>query len=388
MSSVLNPNIITSGLLSYYDASNTSKSWHGKPTTNLVLHSDGLDATSWAGYCGNMSNLTWRTTETTAPDGSYNAVKVVRDSNGNCGAGTCWGLFYNASGTFTAGITYTISIWLKCSTGNVTVYLGPNDSQGTGIGVTTTWQRFSYAGFTTTSLDRGLQFIVGGASTVYAWGAQVEVGSFATPYVSSGSSYGTRTASTAFTDLAHNTTATINSLQYASDNTFSFNGVADNIDLGTSLYAMGIRRSATFSAWIKPADTLSVYAISDFGLNSLGMTLRLNSLVSSDFYVYPTNHRITYTPASNFVIGTWYNIVGVMDSANMYLYFNGEMVGSQTLGEDIGLTSASLKIGSRGDASTGVFGSGYVNSVIIYNRALSDSEIKQNFNATRGRYGL
>jgi len=32
--------------------------------------------------------------------------------------------------------------------------------------------------------------------------------------------------------------------------------------------------------------------------------------------------------------------------------------------------------------------SGFISNVQIYNRALSDQEIKQNYNATKKRYGL
>ena len=129
-------------------------------------------------------------------------------------------------------------------------------------------------------------------------------------------------------------------------------------------------------------DTGVAYLLSDY--NTVGMALRFNNSTSADFYVYGANHRITYTYA--FVPNTWYHLVGVMDTANMYMYLNGVNVGSQTLAEDIGNSASTLKIGCRGDI-TG-FGNQQVSNVQIYNRALSSSEVLQNFNNARSRFGL
>jgi hypothetical protein len=79
-----------------------------------------------------------------------------------------------------------------------------------------------------------------------------------------------------------------------------------------------------------------------------------------------------------------------MSSANMYMYLNGVQVGTSTLGEDIGNSANTLKIGSRGEGGTAgaAYGTGYASHVMIHNRALSAREIAQNFNALRGRYGV
>ena len=163
----------------------------------------------------------------------------------------------------------------------------------------------------------------------------------------------------------------------------TLNGVDQLVDLGISAYDLGIRRSATFSGWMM-SNSGAAYLLSDWSDN-LGMTLRFNDLTSADFYVYASNRRITVSYA--FTVNVWYNIVGVMDGANMYMYINGVLVGTQTLGEDIGASPRTLKIGGRGDYSPPSLPQ-RVGSLQIYNRALSAAEILSNFMAMRGRYGI
>jgi len=216
-------------------------------------------------------------------------------------------------------------------------------------------------------------------NTFDVYNEHLEQLAYVTPFVN-----GTRSNTQAILDLTKNNTITANSLTYAADGTFSFNGTSNYMDLGVNSVTLGIKRVATYSCWIKPTTTGAVYAISDYGVNALGMTLRTNDSTGADFYVYPNNHRITYT--YNFNPNIWYNLVGVMDNLNMYMYLNGVLVGTATLGEDIGNSSNTLKIGSRGDNA--LYGAGYASNVMIYNRALTAAEVRQNFNASRGIYGV
>lgn len=148
-------------------------------------------------------------------------------------------------------------------------------------------------------------------------------------------------------------------------------------------YGLGIRQNATFAGWIKQYNTSGNYLVSDW--NGVGITVRTNSDTSSDFYVYPNNHRITVT--QTFADQTWYNFACVMDGANMYTYINGVLAGSQTLGEDVGNSSNNLTIGARGD----LLGYGTeqgVSYLAVYSYALTATQILQNFNALRTRYNV
>jgi len=89
-----------------------------------------------------------------------------------------------------------------------------------------------------------------------------------------------------------------------------------------------------------------------------------------------------YTIAQN----NWYHAIGTYDGSNVKLYVNGVLQ----------LTTASTTTPTRSNSgiylmrrwdSPDMFG-GHLSTVRIYNRALSAQEIKQNYNATKKRYGL
>jgi hypothetical protein len=185
---------------------------------------------------------------------------------------------------------------------------------------------------------------------------------------------------------SHNATL-VNGTAYNSGNGgyFLIDGVDDYVDLGINVYNLGIRRKATFMGWIMSNNGINGggYLLSDW--NGVGMTLRLNSPTSTDFYVYGANHRITYT--TTFTSNVWYHMTGVMADDYMYLYVNGVNSANVLLGEDIGNSPSTLKIGNRGDIPGAPPGAG-ISMVQIYDRILNPYEICENFQATRGRYGV
>ena len=91
---------------------------------------------------------------------------------------------------------------------------------------------------------------------------------------------------------------------------------------------------------------------------------------------------------SAFSLNTWYNTVGVFTSGvGSALYVNGSPISTSYINTNTGTISQSngyLRIGNWSDETF----NGKVSNVTIYNRALSAAEIRQNFNALRGRFGI
>jgi len=157
---------------------------------NLITYSDNMSSGTWYGYCGTTGNITYNTTDVTAPDGTYTSTRVVRNGITACGASTAWGLLWDSGVEKLAkGKTYTASLWARVATGTASLNMGPNDYYSSGFTMTTQWQRFTTtvtpAGVESARFGRGLQFNSTDQNiTYYVWGAQLEEGTSASIYQS------------------------------------------------------------------------------------------------------------------------------------------------------------------------------------------------------------
>jgi hypothetical protein len=91
-----------------------------------------------------------------------------------------------------------------------------------------------------------------------------------------------------------------------------------------------------------------------------------------------------------FNINTWNHVVVAYDQVNQYFYLNGTLVYQAALTGAIGNAYANdLRIGARGaPSSANSFFQGYISIVTIHNKALTASQILQNYNNGRIRFGV
>jgi hypothetical protein len=180
-------------------------------------------------------------------------------------------------------------------------------------------------------------------------------------------------------------------LAYASDGTFSFDGSANKVELFTS--NSFISNGFTLSAFIKPlsAGGASFGRIFDKTNNNTdsaaGVFLYMNA---NPIVTLQINNGNSITTTSNSVpYSVWTNITAtVTGSGNSVIYINGISNVSATLSLPNTITNTlPLTLGNRANATDRGF-SGNISVATIYNRALSAAEVKQNFNALRGRYGI
>jgi hypothetical protein len=75
-------------------------------------------------------------------------------------------------------------------------------------------------------------------------------------------------------------------------------------------------------------------------------------------------------------LNTWYHVVGVYDGSTVKIYVDGILKGSTSATGSITAVTTSLRIGYTYDGSRF---NGLIDEVRIYNRALSEEEIKQHF---------
>ena len=98
--------------------------------------------------------------------------------------------------------------------------------------------------------------------------------------------------------------------------------------------------------------------------------------------------------SANYCDGTWHNAVFVRDVAggNLYLYADGAQVATAavTLGSVTNNQNVWIGLSAyTGESAVGSYPmNGNIGQSLIYNVALSATQVKQNFNAMRGKYGV
>jgi hypothetical protein len=153
------------------------------------------------------------------------------------------------------------------------------------------------------------------------------------------------------------------------------------------------------STWINPGvQTSAVITIVDFDHGiSQGWVLQSEDASTNRNFYLAWHDGTRYQPVNEFGVGkgiqittsSWQNITYSKNGTILRSYLNGvELYHSTASNSNVRyVDNRNLMVGRFVNASNRYFKSG-ISNVQIYNRALTALEIKQNFNAVRGRYGL
>ena len=181
----------------------------------------------------------------------------------------------------------------------------------------------------------------------------------------------------------------------ANNGTFIFDGTNDYI-LSNAITQNNNASALTWVVWAKRSASNSLITFIQYsGLsNDIGLELWSNGAI----YFEIGNGDNTYGELSN-NSNSWqnvsmvYNGSGADNSARLKAYINGVQE-SLSYNGTIPSTAGSgntLFIGNTGpyaSVNSNLFSSGNLGSFQSYNRALTEQEILQNYNATRKRFGL
>jgi hypothetical protein len=203
---------------------------------------------------------------------------------------------------------------------------------------------------------------------------------------------------TAYVDLSRtNIDSTLTGgVTYSTGNSgmLQFDGTTGYVDCGTASQIGTALTGLTVSVWIY-STSQSVRCIAEngtaFNTNTFYMFQENSSYFTFEVYGTTSSYDVVYADYV-YQLNTWYNLVGTWQSGSRTeLYTNGVLTSGVRTGGTTQTTlrngNANLNIGNRPGNTTFRF-SGNMGSTAFYNRALSAAEIAQNFNATRGRYGI
>ena len=192
--------------------------------------------------------------------------------------------------------------------------------------------------------------------------------------------------------VSHN--ASIGSFDFTGSNGASIAYPESNISKDPSLILTGVSGEITHEAWWFPT--------------SITTSRRIMSTDRSDYncLMWSTNNKLEWSVDNaqfnsnnnSFSANKWWHIVATASRAagttnNILIYRNGELIktNSRNLRNPMGDgTARPFAIGSNveGTVSNNNCFIGKIAIIRIYGKALSAVEIKQNYNASRGRFGL
>lgn len=331
--------------------------------TNLCLRSQEFDNASWS-----KVNSTISANEATAPDGTLTADLSYPSSSGlirGCEqpitvvAATRYtnSIFVKANSwtwIYVGGINGSNGAWFNLSTGATgTVQAGVSASitaeangwfritvTGTSTGTT------GYNWFRTTDANNTLNCTASGTNGVYVWGAQTELGAYATSYIPT-----TNTTATRLADTITNIVSDYGALDIASQGTIHFEG--------TFVFAPD---SASWSFLYHNTNQNSVNGI------------RLAQESSGLVYFRDSLNTVNVTP--NLPIGVPVKVTFVIDGRLIKTYLDGILYSTRIVTTPVSIIQLTQLIG---------FTLTHITKLAISGEILNDDEIAtlcRDFNAT------
>ena len=203
---------------------------------------------------------------------------------------------------------------------------------------------------------------------------------------------------TTWTDISgkgHDGTLT-NGPTFSSDNggCIVFDGSNDHIGMLGTATDLGINdtsSSFSFSVWFKTGTTSEKYMFDNFDGSTQDISCRLDGGELELYLRGSSGGIVNAVRYGSYTLNAWNNAVYNFDSSTspdiFTAYVNGINTGTSTSHFSGNFESGSnFRIGMR-PAGGGQF-SGRIACAMLYNKSLTEAEVKQNYNALKGRFGL
>ncbi|MDB4761381.1 LamG domain-containing protein [bacterium] len=366
--------------------------------TRISINATDFPTSWWGGPHLPNSGLIKEIVEGGGRVSGTNAMRLHVYREDNVADGMAYGVYCPV----TAGDSITVSVYLKRADGRgngksigYSTYFGSgNSASSTTFGpLTTEWERYTYTWTASTTFNFYSYWWPSTTSSAYAIDMcdfQVEINGHATQFTT-----GTRSATQGLLDRTGTSTINISNASFDSSAEMAFDGTDDYVNVDhESSYDTNV---FTIEAWFKSTaddnthDSIvtrngDVYSSTNgWSLGKLrnGLGDTQNAL---RWMVWGTS-AYTGLLGDSATTGNWIHAVGVSDGSTLYLYQNGVLkTSSSKPAGNIYPASYGLKVGANKSGSD--VWNGHINSLKMYNKALTSTEVLQNFNATKSRFGL
>jgi len=195
---------------------------------------------------------------------------------------------------------------------------------------------------------------------------------------------------TTWNDLSGNslTMTTFNTPTFSSGS-FAFNGSTQYATATNS--TLLDNQTFTISVWVKTnATTQQGFWFEKGTVNTQYSFFQQGSFLSCRVNTGTLVDTINITTSTYMNTSNWYNGVFTFTSGSQVLYINGAVVGTGATTGTVATNAGGMSIGAYGGqaGAKAYFFNGSIASVKVYNRVLTSTEVAQNFNALRGRFGI
>jgi hypothetical protein len=165
-----------------------------------------------------------------------------------------------------------------------------------------------------------------------------------------------------------------------------FDGVDDYVNCGNNS-SINLTSYITLSTWTKKAYGSSASVAIDKGRDNYGAWSLLFDVVANkvEFHCRISGTNSSVVSNTSYGNNIWTNITAVFTGTNLLIYINGKLDNTTTISGTIGTNAIDFSIGKAND---GFNWSGQVANVLMYNTALSATDVLQNYNAVKSRFGL
>lgn len=201
------------------------------------------------------------------------------------------------------------------------------------------------------------------------------------------------TTGTSWVDLSNNSnigtlvnTPTFNS---GSGGNFSFNGTNNQVILPENS-ALNTQ-TPSVEVWVKiNATSHNGFFFEKGNVNTQYSLFQEGTFIRWRHSLNTGLSSLSVSTADYISTSNWAHIVGTYISGQRRMYINGALVNSEAQTGTIATNANGSSIGVYGgyNGARGYYYNGSIGSVKVYNKVLTPSEVLQNYNATKSRFGL
>jgi hypothetical protein len=293
------------------------------------------------------------------------------------------GMAYDVDANFTANQTVCCSFWMRAvsnsAVGKVVQFYhytygvtSPTDYYiNTTVGPLGEWRRYSYTFNSPNNIAVSYWFPSYGPMDVDISNIQIEQKTHATPFIA-----GTRSSTQGLLDLTRNSTASLANVSFDANAQIIFDGTDDYIDINNTSLVSGTN-DFTIESFYNITGTAGGALLVNYGP---GYTSGL--WFSGQYGIYIQG--AVYAPG--YPIQGMNYLSATRSAGYIKLYKNGVLVNSGYLPGSIP-SNINWRIGADVNGAGEPF-AGQIYNIKVYNRALTQSEIANNYNAYKKRFNL